>query len=123
VLSLTLGGGLEGALNLQTMKAFEQLERLKRMNKLIRVERTGTPSVFARFLGISERQLYKLIEEIEAMGLQVKYSRNRNTFFYESDEVLEIDFSFKLISANKLRIIYGGSGKNTSLLFLCREAM
>ena len=105
------------------MKAIEQLERLKTINKLIKAERTGTPNEFAHFLGISERHLYKSIEEIEIMGLQVKYSRNRNTFYYESDEELEIIFSLKIISNNKLKVIYGGTKKTPSLLFLCREAI
>lgn len=105
------------------MKAFEQLERLKRMNRLIKEEHTGTPQEFAYYLGISERLLYKLIEEINDLGMDVKYSRIRNTFYYDTEYELEISYSFRVISPQKLKLINGGNVKKTSLLFLCSEAM
>jgi len=105
------------------MKAFEQLERLKRMNRLIKERRTGTPSEFAKYLGISERHLYNSIEEIKEMGIIVKYTRVGNTFYYETGTELEIGYSLKIVQAQELKIIYGGSKLFHSLLFLCREAV
>lgn len=104
------------------MKAVEQLERLKRMNQLIKAESTGTPDEFSRRLGISRRQLYSEIEYIKLMGAAITYSKTRQTFYYCNGHELEINYSFRIISKGISKKIYGGySKKFTSLLSLYTE--
>ena len=104
------------------MKAVEQLERLKKMNKLIKAECTGTPDEFSNRLGISRRQLYSEIEFIKSMGAAITYSKTRQTFYYCNEHELEIMYSFRIISKEISKKIYGGfSQKYTSVLFLCTE--
>ncbi len=100
------------------MKAFDQLERLKRMNWLIREEKTGTPDEFAAKLGVSPSHLYRCIEEIRELGAPVNFSRSRGTYYYEHDFEMKISYSIQLISEQTAKKIIGGfSLKNTSLLF------
>lgn len=65
------------------MKAFEQLKRLKRMNRLIKDEKTGTPEEFADRLGVSASHLYRCIDEIKELGAPITFSRSRKTYYYE----------------------------------------
>ncbi|WP_158864877.1 HTH domain-containing protein [Maribellus comscasis] len=90
------------------MKALEQLERLKRMNQLIKAESTGTPDEFSNWLGISRRQLYSDIEYINDIGVKISYSKNRRTFYYCNAHELEISVSLKVISKETIRTIDGG---------------
>lgn len=90
------------------MKALDQLERLKRMNQLIKAECTGTPDEFSNRLGISRRQLYSDIEYINDIGVKISYSKNRRTFFYCNGHELEIMVSLKVISKETTRSINGG---------------
>jgi predicted DNA-binding transcriptional regulator YafY len=80
------------------MKAFEQLERLKRMNRLIKEERTGTPEEFATRLNIGRRRLYELLDDFREMGVLIEYSKLRNTYYYKNGHEIELNFSFKVIT-------------------------
>lgn len=91
------------------MKFAEQIERLQYLDKLIRKKSTGPPHELAEKLGIRRSQLYNLISYLDDIGMGVKFSRKRNTFYYRrSDQDLEIQFSIKIISDKKSYTIYGG---------------
>lgn len=90
------------------MKAIEQLERLKKMNRLIKAECTGTPNEFSAKLGISRRQMYSDIELISDMGIEVTYSKTRRTFHYCSKSELEVSYSLKVIPKDTTKRINGG---------------
>ena len=100
------------------MKAFEQLERLKQMNRLIKEERTGTPEEFATKLNVSVSHLYRCIDEIKELGAPVTFSRSRKTYYYEYEFELKVSYSIQLISEQALKKVVGGFLlKNASLLF------
>jgi hypothetical protein len=104
------------------MKVFEQLERLKRMNRFIKEEKTGTPEEFASMLEISPSHLYRCIEEIKEMGAPITFSRIRKTYYYEYDFEMKVSYSIQLISEQTAKKIIGGfSLKNASLLFFDSE--
>ena len=90
------------------MKAIEQLERLKKMNRLIKAEHTGNPDEFSRRLGISRRQLYSDIEYLKDMGVEINYSKGRKTFYFCNGNQLEISYSLRIISKDIIKEINGG---------------
>jgi predicted DNA-binding transcriptional regulator YafY len=61
------------------------VERLNRINRLIRIKATGPPKEFAGRLGISERTLYETLELMKSLGAPIKYSRFRESYHYEED--------------------------------------
>lgn len=94
------------------MKAIEQLDRLKRMNDLIKAEKTGTPGEFSQDLGISDSQLYNLIEDLKIKGAPIKYSRSRRTYFYSEEFEFKLNYSLSFINGGELKLIFGGWIKN-----------
>lgn len=91
------------------MKFVEQIERLQYLDKLIRKKSTGTPDELAYRLGISRSQLYNLISYLNDIGMEIRFSRATNSFYYKcTDRDLEIQFSIKIISDQKVQTIYGG---------------
>jgi len=78
------------------MKALKQLERLKRMNELIRKGKTGTPDEFASSIGISRRQLYADLDFIKDNGVDINYSKISRTFYYTNEHELEISFQLRV---------------------------
>ncbi len=102
------------------MKALDQLERIKRMNELIKAERTGTPPEFANMLGISESHLYRTLEELKILGLPIGYSKTRKTYFFERDIEVILDYSLKIIDGQKMKKILGGLAKNAADCFFLR---
>lgn len=68
-------------------------ERLKRADRLIRQECTGTPKEFANKLNISESHLYGFLDELKTMGLPLTYSKSKLTYLYTHPVTLHIDIS------------------------------
>ncbi|TVR19902.1 MAG: HTH domain-containing protein [Balneolaceae bacterium] len=91
------------------MKFAEQIERLQYLDQLIRKQKTGSPAELAGRLDISRSQLYNLIGYLNDIGMKIRFSRMRNSFYYECpDKDLEIQFSIKIITDQKANTIYGG---------------
>ena len=90
------------------MKTFEYLERIKKLNRLIRSGQTGTPSELAAIMGISQSHLFRCLKELEQYGMEIQYSRSLKTYYYANDNELTIFYSLQLIAASKTKEIMGG---------------
>ncbi|HYQ59075.1 MAG TPA: hypothetical protein VEP89_17155 [Draconibacterium sp.] len=90
------------------MKALEQLERLQRINELIKAEKTGTPDEFANSLYISRRQLYEYINIIKDFGVEVNYSKQRRTFYLSNGQEINVECGIKVVSKQHAKSINGG---------------
>jgi len=99
------------------MKMISQLQRIQKINRMIKSARTGTPREFAEELGISESHFYRYIDELQEMGVPIQYSRSRKTYYYENNTELLLTYSFKIISETGDKEIIGGIQKIPSLLF------
>lgn len=100
------------------MHSIKYLDRLKRINELTKAQKTGDPEEFAKTLGVSRSQLYRIIEEIKEMGVPIGFSRAANSFYYTKEFEMRVNYSIKLISEEECRQINAGfSIKNTSVLF------
>ena len=97
------------------MKLLHQLDRVKRMNRLIMCGCTGSPEEFATHLGISESHLYRYIDEFRAMGVPVCYCRIRRTYYYPKNMELQLSYSLKVSSEEGAKEIFGGTQVSASL--------
>ena len=98
------------------MKAIQYWERLKKINVLIKAKRTGTPKELANSLGISESHLFRTIDELCDMGVDICYSRADKTYYYNNGIEISLSYSLKLISENDEKEIYGGCNISVPLL-------
>jgi len=64
------------------MKLIEQLRLLERLDQLIRLKATGTPIALARRIGVSKRQLYRLLQELRDFGLPIEYCKKQHCYQY-----------------------------------------
>jgi hypothetical protein len=98
------------------MNFVKQIERIKRMHKLISSEKTGTPVVFARKLSLSRSQLYNELEIIKELDAPLKYCKKRESFYYETSFELILNFSLKIIKDEESKEIFGGTNFRPILL-------
>ena len=91
------------------MILFKQIELLRKMHKLIELSHTGSPERFAKRLGISERRLYKLIEEMKDIGAPIDYSRKTETYYYTKAIQVSIACSFRCLSNDEKESISAGN--------------
>lgn len=80
------------------------MERVKRMDDLIRKRATGTPEEFANKLNISRSQLLQDLKEFKQLGAPVEYCTIRGTYQYAKDCPSLFDF--------RTEKIYGGLHAN-----------
>ena len=71
------------------MKLHTQIERIKRVNVLIRKEATGTPLQLAEKLNVSESTVFRLISELKELGAPIIYCRHCESYKYT-----EADYNF-----------------------------
>jgi biotin operon repressor len=95
------------------MVTLKYIERLRRIDQLIRQQRTGSALELAARMGISRRQLYNLIEELKEFGLPVCFNRSSKTFFYEYNCKLEINIEVKDLDKKEYLIYEGGAIRRT----------
>ncbi|WP_337968055.1 hypothetical protein [uncultured Flavobacterium sp.] len=98
------------------MNFIKQIERIKRIHKLISSEKTGTPNAFARKLFLSRSQLYNDLEIIKELDAPLKYCKKRESFYYERSFELVLHYSLKIIIDDESREIFGGSNFRPVLL-------
>ena len=70
----------------------EIFQRLSRIDQLIRIKGTGTPSELADKIGISERSMYEYIRLMKDFGAPVLYSRQRKSYYYKQEGRFLISF-------------------------------
>lgn len=100
------------------MYSIKYLDRLKRINELVKAKKTGSPKELAQKLGISVSHLHRCINEMKEMGVPVDFCRYSNSYYYNKEFDLRVTYSIKLVSEEECRQISGGfSIKKSSLLF------
>jgi len=65
------------------MTLFEQLDRIKRLDGLIRRKATGKPADLARRLNVSRATLFRYIDDLRSFGAPVTYDKERQTYAYQ----------------------------------------
>ncbi|WP_244283572.1 hypothetical protein [Flavobacterium hercynium] len=84
------------------------MERINTIHQLISAERTGSPTTFAKKIGLSRSQLYNMLDFIKELDAPVRYCKKRESFYYESSYELILNYSLKTITCDELKEIYGG---------------
>jgi biotin operon repressor len=72
------------------MCLIKYIERLQRIDKLIVMKATGTPEEFAEKLGIKRSTLFQSLQEMRDMGVDIRYSWNRQSYYYADDRRIKI---------------------------------
>ena len=74
------------------MTAIRYINRLKKLDQLIRTRSTGNANQLALKLGVSERGAYYCIHELKELGAPVTCSYRDNSYIYEIEGRLRISF-------------------------------
>jgi biotin operon repressor len=72
------------------MSLIKYIERLRRMDSLIYMKATGTPEEFAEKLGLRRSTLFQSLQEMREMGVDIKYSFVRQTYYYADNRRIKI---------------------------------
>lgn len=65
------------------MQLIRTLKQLEYIHFLIHAKATGRPREFAEKLNVSERHLYRMLEEFKEIGFPIRYSKERESYIYD----------------------------------------
>ena len=91
------------------MELRNEIHRLNRLHRLIRMCNTGSPDELAQKLHISERHLYNVLDDLRALGAKIDYSRSGYTFYYTNSFELHLDLQVEYLDENDTKCIFAGS--------------
>ncbi|HUW05744.1 MAG TPA: hypothetical protein VMW01_05745 [Williamwhitmania sp.] len=74
------------------MSKLTYLNRLKRIDHLIRIRATGNTVAFAERLNVSRSQLCEELKTLRELGAPISYSRIQQTYFYKYPTSFCIEF-------------------------------
>lgn len=87
------------------MGIFDRIQLLERVHTLILHKNTGTPKEFAARLNISERTLYRIIEELKDRDAIIEYCPIKGSYVYLNEVVIKVQFR---VTTQENKIIIGG---------------
>lgn len=71
------------------------MNRLERIDYLIRIKGTGTPAQLAQRLGMSKRAIFDYLNLMREYGAPIKFCNARQSYYYDEEGYFRISFSFK----------------------------
>ncbi len=74
----------------------EKIQRMERLDAMIRRKGTGNAEECSRKVGVSKRQLYRIFDEMRNLGAPIIYDQVRRSFVYAYE--IECFFGFRPIN-------------------------
>ena len=75
------------------MDLFRYSERIMQLDQLIRRRGTGSPKECASRLGVSERSLYDIINQLrDIFGSPIEYCKERKSYYYTQPGRIALKF-------------------------------
>lgn len=78
------------------MPTLKYINRLRKIDQLIQFEITGSPKELAEKIGVSERQIYRYIDNMLELGAEIKFNKILNSYVYTDNIELCIAFNQKI---------------------------
>lgn len=94
------------------MKLITTLQTIQRIDQLVRLKATGTPTQLAKRIKLSERSIYNIVDTMKIMGAPIYYNKSRRSYCYEKD--VQFKFGF-YCQDNEVKNLTGGTEYNTYL--------
>ena len=103
------------------MSAIKYINKILRINTLVKLRATGSPRELADKLGISERSVYEYISNMKELGAPIAFSYSHNSYIYYKDGDLVIGFSHDLLNEEEEKITFGGYAQWTKRFNITAE--
>ncbi|MFR5896916.1 MAG: HTH domain-containing protein [Phocaeicola massiliensis] len=78
------------------LSVIDYIGRINRLYRLIRMEHTGSLKELAEIMRVSERTISNYLEELRLMGADIRFSRLRNTYYFDNRFILYATFEARI---------------------------
>ncbi len=87
----------------------KHIELIERIDRLIRMQATGSPVDLASRLGISRAQIYRVIDIMKELKAPIEYDFTIQSFVYAESVDFRFGFYIKDLDSNELKSVSGGN--------------
>ena len=102
------------------MPIIKYIDRLKRMDDLIRRRATGTPEQFAEKMGMDRSTLMRYLSELRKLDAPIYFDPVKQSYYYQEEICLEV--GFRKISTNAMSRKVGGQIFNKNFFSVSKYA-
>lgn len=91
------------------MSVLKYVQRLRRIDHLIKRRATGNPESFANKVGLCRSSLMDYLRELREMGAPISYCKRRESYIYREEKQLFIGFVDYQFSPQSTQQVNGGT--------------
>ncbi len=99
------------------MKLLNEKERIEYLDQLIRLNATGNAHTLAVKLNVTDRTVFRMLNQLKKLGCPIYFNRAKNSYCYEYEGHIVIKFEKTKINNIDLQKISGGNAKITKNYF------
>jgi predicted DNA-binding transcriptional regulator YafY len=90
------------------MKNLNQLVRLEKAHQLIKLGVTGTPKEFSSKMNMSQRSLFRLLDQLKEIEAPICYDKKSFTYYYCSHFEFILNYKIEVLKDEELVKIFAG---------------
>lgn len=94
------------------MGFIDQINLLSRIHHMLELKCTGSPSEFAYKLGISERTLFRKLEELRDSGIEIRYASEQRSYVYPNNTRIRVEM---IKDESETKTVKGGFAENFNI--------
>ena len=79
--------------------------KLQHLHECIKNENTGTPCSLGVRMGVAKRTFFYMVDDLREMGADIKYCRKQQTYYYNNDFELHIEYKVSVTTNGKTQIV------------------
>lgn len=86
----------------------DKSEQIDNLASLVAKKRTGNAAQLARRINVSRSKLYDIFDDLKLMGIDIKYDRCLNTFYYANNLRIRVNIPIEIITEEEILTTNGG---------------
>jgi hypothetical protein len=90
------------------VKILDIVERLSRIDNLIRNRKTGNSNELAKTIRLSRSQIFNYLDYLKDMRVEINYNKTARSYEYTDDFIPEIQSPLRIVKKSELENIEGG---------------
>lgn len=90
------------------MNVIELKDKIERLDQLIRMKATGVPKQLAKKFNTTERNIYRLLNQLKEMGCPIYFDKERESYCYKNEGAIIFKFEPKSADNKAIEEFRGG---------------
>lgn len=90
------------------VKILDVVDRLSRIDDLIRNKKTGSSAELAKTIRLSRSHIFNYLDYLRDIGIEINYNKAARSYEYTGEYVPEIQSPLKIVRKSELKQIEGG---------------